>query len=70
MEHMKNAIETSQISVRYSDQIQAVMKQKSWPKLGQMYLSMIEYPPKDCLAAKRCATSVLRPEFSSWTYSF
>ena len=40
--------ETSQISERYSDQIKATMKQKSWLMLGLMNFSMIEYP-KDTL---------------------
>ena len=39
--------ETSQISERYSDQVGAVMKQKSWLMLGQMYLSKVEYSKND-----------------------
>ena len=39
--------ETSQISERYNDQMQAVMKQNICPMFGQMYLSMIEYPKHD-----------------------
>ena len=43
--------ETSQIPECYSVQMQAVMKQKSWPMLRQMYLSMIQYPRHDWHAA-------------------
>ena len=43
--------ETSQTSEHYSDQMQAVMKPKSWPILDQIYLSMIEYPKHDWHAA-------------------
>ena len=34
-----------------SDQMQAVMKRKRWLMLGQMYLSMVEYPKHDWRAA-------------------
>ena len=43
--------ETSQISERYSDQMQAIMKQRICPMFGQMHLSMIEYPKHDWHAA-------------------
>ena len=43
--------ETSQFSERYCDQIQAVMKQKSCPMLGQMYFSVTECPKHDWNAA-------------------
>ena len=63
--------ETSQISDRYSVQMKAAMKQNRLVILGQMYLSMIEYPKHyyvtetQHLATKGCAKAVLRPEFSS-----
>ena len=60
--------ETSQISEHYSDQIQAVMKQRSWLIFCLMYLSMIKKPKHEWHAVfdtKICATDVLRPEFSS-----
>ena len=38
--------------------------------LGQMYLSMIEYPKRDWhFVTKSYDTAVLRQELSSWTYS-
>ena len=64
---------TSQYSERYSDQMQAAMKQKV-TQCYKMYLLMIEYPKPDWHAAsqqlttKGCATVVLRPELLSWTY--
>ena len=39
--------ETSQYLERYSVQMKAAMKQKILVLLGQMYLSMIEYPNHD-----------------------
>ena len=52
--------ETSQISERYNDQMQAVMKQNICSMFVQMYLSMIEYPKHDwhaVLGHKRRATA-------------
>ena len=43
--------ETSQISEPNSDQMPAVVREKSWPILGRIYLSMIEYPKYDWHAA-------------------
>ena len=52
--------ETPKISERYSDQMQAVMKQK---KLNAQNMTGTQY-----FATKGCATGVLRPKLSSWTY--
>ena len=61
--------ETSEISERYSVQMKAVTKQKiCFVRCTSQWLNAQNMTGTQHLATKGCATALLRPELSSWTY--